>query len=98
VVLAKGYMDNTQIATVTLPHNIVASTPVTATAPHVPTIDLAPLLTGVPDDRRHVAAAIRDACEGTGFFYLTGQAYRRPRSRRSSQHRDVSLHSRWTSA
>ena len=65
-------MDNTQIATLTLAHNIVASAPVTATAPHVPTIDIAPFLTGAPDGRRHVAAAIRDACEGTGFFYLTG--------------------------
>ncbi len=65
-------MDNTQIATLTLAHKIVASALVTATAPHVPTIDLAPFLTDTPDGRRHVAQAIRDACEGAGFFYLTG--------------------------
>jgi hypothetical protein len=93
VVLAKGYMDNTQIATLTLAHKIVASALVTATAPHVPTIDLAPFLTDTPDGRRHVAQAIRDA-----FSISPGMASRRRRSMRSSRHRDGSSRSRWMNA
>ena len=40
------------------------------TAPRVPVIDFAAFLAG--DRERQVARRIRDACEGTGFFYLTG--------------------------
>src|SRR5882672_9993016 len=42
--------------------------------PRVPIIDLAPFLAGTSDGRRQVAQAIRDACEGIGFFYLIGHA------------------------
>lgn len=40
--------------------------------PHVPVIDLAPFLHGTADGRVQTAKAIREACEGTGFFYLAG--------------------------
>jgi isopenicillin N synthase-like dioxygenase len=43
---------------------------VTATTPRVPIIDFTPFLAGAFDGKRQVAQAIRDACEGTGFFYL----------------------------
>ncbi|MBT5265111.1 MAG: isopenicillin N synthase family oxygenase [Rhodospirillaceae bacterium] len=38
----------------------------------VPTIDFEPFLLGDPAGKQQVARAIRDACENTGFFYLTG--------------------------
>jgi isopenicillin N synthase-like dioxygenase len=66
-------MDNALAATLILPHNIVASDPlVQPIGPGVPSIDFVPFLAGTPGGKRHVAQAIRDACEGAGFFYLTG--------------------------
>jgi isopenicillin N synthase-like dioxygenase len=38
----------------------------------IPVIDFAPFRTGHADGKARIAAAIRDACEGTGFFYLSG--------------------------
>lgn len=43
-----------------------------ATASRLPTVDLTAFRTGDPGGRRHVAGAIRNACESTGFFYLSG--------------------------
>ena len=37
----------------------------------VPIVGFAPFLAGDREGKRHVARAIRDACETTGFFYLT---------------------------
>jgi isopenicillin N synthase-like dioxygenase len=36
----------------------------------VPVIDFSPFRDGTPQGKAKVAAAIREACEGTGFFYL----------------------------
>ena len=66
-------MDNALKATLTLAHNIVESASVNAAAAGVSTVDLGPFLNGTADGRRQVAKAIREACEGTGFFYLTGR-------------------------
>ena len=41
-------------------------------ASELPVIDLAPLRVGPPASRDGVGAAIREACETTGFFYLRG--------------------------
>ena len=38
----------------------------------VPVIDFTPFLNGGADRRAMVAREISQACEGTGFFYLTG--------------------------
>ena len=38
----------------------------------VPVIDFSPFREGTPGGKAKVAAQIRDACEGTGFFYLAG--------------------------
>ena len=38
----------------------------------VPQVDFAPFLSGVADGRAKVARDIGTACEGIGFFYLTG--------------------------
>lgn len=63
-------MDNALTATLTLTHNIVASSHVSAR--RLPVVDFAAFPSGAHDGRRHVAQAIRDACEGIGFLYLTG--------------------------
>ena len=63
-------MDKVVAATLTLPHNIVASSPVDPTASRIPVIDFAAF--GAGGDKQHVGRQIREACEGTGFFYLTG--------------------------
>src|SRR5215469_5062752 len=70
-------MDNALKATLTLAHNIVESASVNAAAAGVSTVDLGPFLNGTADGRRQVAKAIREACEGTGFFYLTGHGIAR---------------------
>jgi isopenicillin N synthase-like dioxygenase len=41
-------------------------------AAQVPVIDFMPFLDGTPAGKRAVAEQVRDACEGTGFFYLAG--------------------------
>ncbi len=46
--------------------------------PQVPVIDFAPFLGGTVDGKTQIATEIRDACEGTGFFYLAGHAVPRP--------------------
>ncbi len=38
----------------------------------VPVIDFSPFLEGTAAGRNKVAAAVREACEGIGFFYLAG--------------------------
>src|SRR5580693_8859412 len=38
----------------------------------IPVVDFAGFLHGTAADKSSVAAAIRDACEDTGFFYLIG--------------------------
>jgi len=40
----------------------------------VPVIDFSPFREGTPAGKAKVAAQIREACEGTGFFYLAGHA------------------------
>ena len=45
---------------------------------HLPVIDFAPFLNGDADRRAMVAHEISQACEGTGFFYLTGHAVPQP--------------------
>ena len=47
--------------------------------PHVPVIDLAPFLGGDADRTTQIANQICEACEGTGFFYLSGHGV--PQSR-----------------
>jgi len=49
-----------------------ASQPMDRPITGTPVIDFAPFRAGHADQKTHVAAAIRDACEGTGFFYLSG--------------------------
>ncbi len=39
---------------------------------HVPVIDIAPFLSGDSAARDQVVNAVRDACEGIGFFTITG--------------------------
>ena len=63
-------MDKVVAPTLTLAHNIVASSPVDPTASRIPVIDFAAFLAG--DGKRRVSEHFREACEGTGFFYLTG--------------------------
>src|SRR5690349_6830371 len=63
-------MDNTAVAPLTSPRTISRDTSMAAA--QVPVIDFAPFLAGTPAGKRAVAAQIRDACEGTGFFYLAG--------------------------
>ena len=38
----------------------------------VPVIDLAPLATESPAEKAHIAHQIGQACEGIGFFMVTG--------------------------
>lgn len=47
-------------------------TALAANKPTLPVIDIAPLIDGDLAARRAVAAEIREACFGTGFFYITG--------------------------
>jgi len=47
-------------------------------AGQVPVIDFAPFLAGTPAGKLAVAAQIRGACEGTGFFYLAGHGVPQP--------------------
>jgi hypothetical protein len=38
----------------------------------IPVIDVAPLMTGSPEQAKAVAAALGQACREVGFFYITG--------------------------